>query len=499
MEIVNQSLWAAKEPQATYAKLLQNRTADVAVIGGGITGLTTALLLAQGGVKVVVLEARRIGRGTSGYTTGKVTALQTLIYQRLEKNFGVEGTRLYAGASTAALEEVATLVSSLSIDCGFERRVNYTYAETANDVESIEAEARAAERAGLPVELTRETDLPFEVAAAVRLQGQGQMDAYRYCEGLAAAIVAAGGEVYEKTQVTDVADEGDTYLLSTSTGSLVAAERVVVATLLPILDRGGFFAKASPSRTYLAAYRTGDEPPLHDMYISAASPTRTLRNHGAYTLIGGQTHRVGDEPDTRRCYDAIRTWASERLGLSDPAYQWSAQDYMPLDDKPYIGRMPRGRSTLTLATGFGKWGLTGGTIAAMILRDDILGRANPWATFFAATRLDVRNSTMKFVKDNLEVAKHFVGDRASNPSERDIDTVGRDDGAIATMNGEKVAAYRDSSGELHKLSPVCPHMGCHLTWNTAEKSWDCPCHGSRFDAFGAYLQGPATSDMDKKR
>ena len=495
----NESLWVATSPKTDYPQICEDLEADVVVVGGGITGLTTALLLQREGIRTALLEANRVAMGTSGFTTGKLTALQSLTYATLEKQFGSEGARVYAEANMAAIEQVARLVEAYGIECDFERRSAYTYTTEKGQLAQFRAEVAAAGRAGLPAEFIQETELPFAVAGGVRLDEQAQFHARSYCLGLSEALIGAGGAIYEQSRVVDVEERGEEYLLRTAHGSTFRARQVVIATLLPILDRGGFFAKTSPARSYLLAYRTPGGAPFRGMYIAKSQPTRTLRSFGEWTIIGGENHKVGQEPDTPGRYAAIAAWAREHFGLEEPAFQWSSQDYMPLDHVPYVGRMPRSRDELMVATGFGKCGLTNGTVAAMILRDKMLNRENPWPRLYSSTRLDARNSARRFVQGNLDVARHFVSYRVQNPSRTRASRLAPGDGGIVKLDGVKVAAFRDQDGNLHTFSPNCPHMGCPLTWNNAEKSWDCPCHGSRFGAMGHYLQGPAVKDMKPKK
>ncbi len=487
------SLWLAN-PSDSYPPA-GNLDVDVAVLGGGIAGLTTATLLAMEGADVALFEARRIGTGTTGHTTGKVTALQGAIYQKLERSFGREGAQTYAAATVAAMKLTLRLADQLSIECNLERRPTYTYAEDGANLPTIRSEVEAATRAGLPAEFVSDTELPFPVAGAVRLDDQIQYDSFRFCHGLARGIVKHGGRVFEQSQAVDVDDQGDHFEIRLGNGALVNARRVVVATLLPFLDRGAFFSKTRPSQTYLSAFESGASGGLRGMYLSVDDPTRTLRQAGGFILVGGETHRVGEQSDTQSCYAAIADWARERFGLGEPAFRWSSHDYVPLDDIPYVGRMPRSRDELVLATGFRKWGLTNGPIAAMVISDAFAGRDNDWSEFFSATRIDAMNSAADFVKDNVEVAKHFVGDRLRSADERSLDALAPGEGGIVEVAGDKVAAYRNVEGDVVELSPKCPHMGCELVWNTAEKTWDCPCHGSRFECDGAYIAGPATAGM----
>ena len=467
---------------------------DVAVVGGGITGLTVALLLQRVGLSVAVLEAGRVAAGVTGHTTAKVTSLHGLTYQSVEQKFGPDGARLYAEANQAALAEMARLVAELSIDCDFERLPAFTYTEDERSVGRIDVEVGAAARAGLPATFTTEVDLPYPVAGAVRVEDQAQFHPRRYCLGLAAAIVAGGGAIYERCRVLDV-DEGEPCRVRTEGGDL-AAGHVVLATQLPTVDPAGLFARTHPQRSYaLVAELAGRAP--RGMYLSADQPTRSVRPVGErLVLIGGEGHKVGQDPDTRRRYDALEAFARERFPVVAITHRWSAQDYMPADQVPYIGRLAPWSNRRLVATGFKKWGMTHATVAAMILRDLITGAPNPWAPLYDATRLKPKAAAGSLVSENVNVAKRFVGDRLSTLRPPPPDSLAPGDAGLCQLDGQKVAAYRDEAGTLHATSARCTHLGCLVTWNTAERTWDCPCHGSRFDIDGRVVQGPAVRPLD---
>jgi glycine/D-amino acid oxidase-like deaminating enzyme/nitrite reductase/ring-hydroxylating ferredoxin subunit len=434
-----------------------------------------------------------VASGVTGYTTAKVTSLHGLTYAGLERTFGPDGARTYAEANQAALADMARLISDLAIDCAFERRPAFTYTEDHDSVGKIEAEVAAGVRAGLPASFTSDVDLPYPVAGAIRMEDQAQFHPRRYCLGLAEAIVAGGGAVYEQTRVLDI-DEGEPCRVGTENGDL-AAGQVVQATLLPLVDPAGFYARTHPERSYALAVEL-DGPPPQGMYLSADQPTRSVRPiEGRLVLIGGEGHKVGQDPDTRRRYEALEAFARERFPVIDIRYRWSAQDFMPADSVPYIGRLtPRSKHRL-VATGFKKWGITHATVAAMILRDHITGAENPWAWLYDATRLKPRAAASSLVSENLNVAKRFVGDRLSTLRPPPADNLAPGEAGIRMVNGRKAAAYRDDSGDLHAVSARCTHLGCLVTWNTAEWSWDCPCHGSRFDIDGRIIQGPAVRPL----
>ena len=460
----NPSLWIATtvdEQAASSLPTLPPRV-DVAVIGGGIAGLTTARLLAAEGASVAVIEAGPLCAGATGYTTAKVTALQRVTASEIRGRLGDERAAAYVAANAAAVERVAQLVSADAIDCDFERATACTYTETDDHIEDVQAEYEALRAAGLNPRLDATTEKPLDGKAAVWLDDQAQFHPRRYCIGLARAIAVSGGALVEKTRATEVDDAADGVTVTTSRGD-VRADHVVIATHLPFPSAGGYFARAAAYRSYAMAVRAKPQPAA--MYISVEEPTRSLRRTAdGWTIVGGEGHKVGHDEDSRQYYDALEGWAGERYGDVEVGYRWSAQDYETVDGMPYIGRLSNDSARIWTATGFRKWGMTNGTVAAMILSDLISGRENEWAEAFDSTRLAPGASIKSLVTENLDVGKRFVADR--------LRALGRSE-----------------------RPPRCTHFGCLLNFNVAERTWDCPCHGSRFDIDGNVIEGPAVKDL----
>jgi glycine/D-amino acid oxidase-like deaminating enzyme/nitrite reductase/ring-hydroxylating ferredoxin subunit len=495
---VNPSLWittAASERE--YPRLEGEVTVDVAVIGGGIAGTITAALLTQAGASVALLEAGRLCAGVTGYTTAKVTALHGLTYAGLASAQGAEAARAYADANTHGMETIASLVIAHKIDCDFERRPALTYTTDPSRKGEIEAEVDAAREAGLPATFTTETELPFPVAGAVRLDGQAQFHPRRFCLGLAATLPGGGSHVFERSQVLDVADK--TATVTTDAGA-VRAGTVVLATHLPFLDRGLFFAKCWPERSYAIAVKPGPgTPEISGMYLSADQPTRSLRGTAEGVLIvGGEGHKAGQDPDTRQRYAALEEWAVAELGIAEVTHRWSAHDHHSVDGLPFVGRLLPGSNVL-VATGFGKWGMTNGAAAARILTDHITGVPNAWSDVFDATRQRAVITSSEFYKENADaVGRRLVGDRLATLRPPAAESLAPGEGGIVRLGGDKVAAFRDDDGILHAVSPVCTHVGCLVSFNRAERTWACPCHGSRFSIDGQVIEGPALAPLESK-
>ncbi|MFN2608441.1 MAG: FAD-dependent oxidoreductase [Acidimicrobiales bacterium] len=496
----NPSLWLGTTATSDFPSLPGNVETDVAVIGGGIAGLTTAALCKRDGCRVVVIEAGRVASGTTGYTTAKLTALHGLTYDKLSSAYGDQGAAQYADANMAGVAQVAGLVATHHIDCDLEAQPAYTYTTDTSVVEKIHAEVAAAQRIGLPAIFTTETDLPYPVHGAICLEeGQAQFHPRKYCLGLAATIAGNGSHVFEMTRATGV-DDDERCVIRTDRG-IVTAEHVVVATHLPFLDRGGFFARCHPMRSYAMSARLEGRPP-RGMYLAADSPTRSVRpavmDGEEVVIVGGEGHKVGQDDDTTERYAALEEWTRSRFHVRSIDYRWSAQDYMPVDGIPFVGPLSPGSERVLVATGFQKWGMSNGGAAAIMLADRIAGRDNRWASFFDTDRVNPRQSVKELLKENADVVKRFVGDRLATEVRRSSEDLAPGQAAVITVGLERVAAYRDPAGVLHGVSPVCTHMGCTVTWNTAETTWDCPCHGSRFTVDGEVIEGPAIRALDHK-
>jgi glycine/D-amino acid oxidase-like deaminating enzyme/nitrite reductase/ring-hydroxylating ferredoxin subunit len=481
-------------PQPALPELDGHVRADVAVIGGGIVGVTTALLLREAGANVVLLDGDRIGCGVTGHTTAKLSSQHGMIYARLRSTFGLDGARLYGDANEAALDWIAHRVEHDAIDCDFRRKTSYAY--VTSDRAKAEEEADAAAEAGLPAAFTETTPLPYPVAGAVRFDGQAEFHARKYLLALAERL---DGGVYERSRAVEVDTDEDCVVKTP--GGRVTADRVVVATHYPFLDRSLAFARVRPERSYAIACRIAGSPP-DGMFISGDSPTRSVRavpvGGGELLLAGGEGHRTGSGGDTEERYRRLERFAREHWDVESVDYRWSAQDGITLDSVPYVGRLTPRSDRVLMATGFAKWGMTGGTAAALLLADLLQGRDNAWASLFDPYRFKARVAVPRLIKENAEVGLHFAGDRLRRPGHRSIEELRAGEADIVSHDGSRVAAYRDESGAVTAVSPNCTHLGCQVNWNRAEKSWDCPCHGSRFAPDGTVLEGPAVHRLELK-
>lgn len=489
------SYWIESTPIAQFPTMAADVTVDVAIVGGGIAGLTAGALLKQAGKTVAVIEAKQIAIGASGHTTAKVTSLHQLIYAELIQAIGEEKARLYAQSNQAAVERVAQFVHEYNIDCDFSRLSAFTFTDTDKNLDQIKDEVEAANRLGLPASFVTETTLPFDIVGAVQFDNQAQFHVRKYLLHLANLIMGDGSFVFEQTTVQDVKD-GSPCQVMTEHG-VVTAKDVLVTTNLPILDQGLFFAKTFPKRSYIIGAVIDAARSPQGMFIGTGDDYHSIRTtphpDGTLLLIGGGGHKVGAILETENRYAKLEAYARSHFGIESVQYYWSSQDVVSFDRIPYIGKLTPFSQHVYVATGFSLWGMSNGTMSGMLLSDLVLGMTNPWAELYDSTRA-TPFFTAKSLKNNMETAVHWVGDRLKGLTES-LQDVGKGEGKLVTVNGDKIAAYRDETGELHTVSATCTHLGCIVNWNSAEKSWDCPCHGGRFSCDGEVLHGPPTTPL----
>lgn len=493
----HESIWMDASSPTEYGSLESNRRVDVAIVGGGIVGVTAAAKLEAAGREVALLERDRVLDGVTGHTTAKVTALHGLIYDYLIDHFGADRARQYAAANQAAIDDIEDTVESRNIDCGFERAPAYTYVNPGDDRSDVRQEVEAARRLDLPVSYVEETELPYEVSCAVEFANQAYFHPRRYLFELLQSVSDGNGHVFEHTTVEDV-DDGDPCRVSTDAGEVVADD-VVVATHFPIEDAALYFARLSPKRSYVIAARFAGETP-EGMYYYPRDPYFSVRPHAteeSLVLLGGQNHRTGEGGSTEERYRELERQARERFDIESIEYRWATQDYVSVDRVPFVGKAAPHVTNVYTATGFGGWGMSNGVAAATILTDRILGRENPWQSVYRPTRLELRASTPALFSHNTHAMKRLAEDYVGGKPSLDLSVLDPGDANVYEGRDDPVAVYRDDDGEIHAVSAVCSHMGCLVEWNDGERSWDCPCHGSRFDLDGSVLDTPAVDGLDQ--
>lgn len=476
-----ESIWSRSCELKEHGPLPGDMETEIAVIGGGMAGVLTAFLLQKEGRRVVVLEAGRLADGQTKNTTAKITSQHGLIYQKLVKDLGDTKARQYAMANEAAIGEYRRIMEEECIQCDFEEKDAYVYGK---DIRVLMEETSVAASLGLPAEFTQELSIPIPGQSAVRFRKQGQFHPLKFLKGLSPQL-----NIYENTPVRTVEDT----TLMTERGK-VRAEKVVFATHYPFVNFPGlYFARMHQERSYVLALENAGQ--VDGMYIGAEDNGYSFRNYGELLLFGGEGHRSGENSQGGR-YDALRQMAGVLFPAGREVACWSAQDCITPDSVPYIGQYALSRPDWYVATGFQKWGMTTSMVSAMLLRDSICGRKNPWAEVFDPARFGVE-ALSGVAAEGGQAVKGLVRTFFKIPEET-AKELPAGHGGIVFLEGEKVGVYKEEDGTIHMVDVRCPHLGCQLEWNPDEKSWDCPCHGSRFDYKGNWLSGPAQEDISRK-
>ncbi len=489
------SYWINSVSIPEYRPLEEDVTVDVAIVGGGIVGITSAYLLTRQGLKVAVAEASRILQGTTGHTTAKITSQHSLIYARLVKEMGSELARQYAQANESAIKAIHRTIEEHNIDCDFSWLPAYVYTESEQYIKDLQDETRAAQDLGIKAAYLDKIPLPFKVWAAMRFDGQAQFHPLKYLSALARYVSDHGGHIYEDTVAVNLEDRPVAVL--TKRGPRIKANKIIIASHYPFFDGGGFFiTRIYADKSYVVAIKA-DEKLSEGTYINAETPTRSLRSQpdgdGEVILVGGENHKTGDESDTNVHYRNLIDYARNSFTVTDKPYRWSTQDCMTIDGVPYVGNLTPRSPDVYVATGFNKWGMTNATASAMILSDLIIKGDNPWAPVFNPSRFNLA-SIKTFLVQNADVAKEMVAGKMAKLPE-DIEVKPGEAQAVE-VEGQKMGVFRDDTGELHWVDTTCTHLGCELIWNEAERTWDCPCHGSRFNYNGDIVEGPAFNQLN---
>ena len=473
------SIWNQSAQRTGRPALNRNIKTDIAVIGGGLTGILTASLLAAEGKRVIVLDAAAIGSGQTGRTTAKVTSQHGDIYHKLEQAIGKDTAGQYALANQKAISAYRQLIKERGIQCDWEDIEACLYSTESNEPLLVEAEAQ--QRAGLDAQFSEKNDLPFTVKGVVRLGRQGMFHPLKLLYALAENLT-----IYENSRVLNV--ENDRVI--TAEGC-VHAEQLIFSCHYPFINwPGAYFMRMHQERSYVLALT--DVPKLPAYYYSVDSGGLSLRPAGEYLLLGGGSHRTG-EPAAEP-YDALRRSAAMLFPESREAACWSAQDCVTLDGIPYIGQFSASTPNWYVATGFGKWGMTSAMVAAELIRDKILERSSAWGDIFSPQRFNPSPSILSLLNEGIHSVKGLTRQLFA-PARAAADMLPPGHGGVVEIAGEKVGLYKSPQGELWLVDIRCPHLGCELAWNPAEKSWDCPCHGSRYDYRGRLLDGPAQTSL----
>ena len=497
------SVWMFVEPPA-FEPLREDTRADVCVVGAGITGLTTAYLLAKAGKSVVVLDDGPVAGGETGRTTAHIVNALDDRYYEIERLHGERGAQLSAESHTAAIAQVERIVHEEGIDCDFERLAGYLFVPPGDDTDELQRELEAGRRAGLTnLELVPRLPYePFDFGPALRFPQQATFHPVKYLAGLVRCITRDGGRIYTGTHADDI-EGGAPARVTTEGGAVVTADAVVVATNTPVNNRFVIHTKQAPYRTYVVGLRVPEGSVPTMLLWDTLDPyhyVRLAKNlgpeaEGEWLIVGGEDHKTGQADDPEARFAHLEAWARERFPMAqEVGFRWSGQVMEPVDAMGFIGRNPMDAENVYIATGDSGNGMTHGTIAGMLLTDLIRGRENEWATLYDPGRITLA-AAGEFTKENVNVAAQYT-DLVTGGDVASVEEIRPGTGAVLRRGATKVAVYRTDDGALHERSAICTHLGCVVMWNPGEKTWDCPCHGSRFDPYGRVVNGPAIADLN---
>ena len=480
--------------------LAGNAVCDVCVVGAGIAGLTTAYLLTRAGLKVCVVEMNQMGGGETGRTTAHLTHALDDRYFNLEKLHGQSGAQIAAASHTAAIDLIESIVRDEKLDCAFERLEGYLFLKPGDPADTLERELEATHRAGLSAveKVARAPLTSFDTGPALRFPRQAQLHPLKYLAGLTEAILQRGGKVFTNTRAQKITG-GSVATITTQAGHTITAAAVVVATNTPINDVVTIHTKQAGYQTYVIGARVPAGAVPWALYWDTGDPYHYLRLHqldsdADLLIVGGEDHKTGQAEHPEQCFSRLEAWTRAHFPmLTGIEYRWSGEVMEPVDGLAFIGPNPSGEANVYIATGDSGNGMTHGTIAGLLLTDLIQGRQNEWAQLYDPARVTPR-ALKEFVRENLDLAVYLT-DWVTGGTTDEVANLPCGSGAIVRSGLRKLAVYRDAAGTLHEHSAVCTHLGCIVHWNNTEQTWDCPCHGSRFDPYGKVLHGPASRDL----
>lgn len=491
------SFWILNNESEDYSALDKSIDAEYLIVGAGLTGLHTAYLLSDISSNIVIVDANKVGSGSSGRNTGKVTSSHGLIYDYISQKYGDKSSKLYYEANEEGLRLIKDIVQKYNIDCNFETVPNYIFTTEDEGLEEIKKEYKACERLGIPYEYLNNIEgFPIKIKGALKLDNQAQFDSKKYMNKLAQIICEKGVSIYENTPVLGLDTDKDEYIAKVNGDNEIKAKTVIIASSNPWHDSLGlYFSKEQAYRSYLTLSKL-NKPIAKGMYINVEKPSKTIRvyheNDRDYLVCGGFDHKTGKCDDECKIFGSIVEFAKNNFKIGMLEYRWSTQDYITTDNIPYIGHINNNTNNLYIATGFCKWGITTSAVAAIIFKDLITNGECKYKEVFNPSRTG-SYLNMKYLKENSIVAYDYIkGKLKKGHTDCQVE---KEEGKVVIINGDKYGAYRDKDGKLYVVDITCTHLGCELKFNSFEKSWDCPCHGSRFSYDGSILNGPALKPL----
>ena len=492
------SVWTDTFQVPKYASIKDNLSSDVCIVGAGISGLTSAYLLACEGLKVIVIDDGEIGGGETGNTTAHISSVLDDRYSRLENIHGIEAARMAAMSQRDAVKEIERIVLKENINCDFKKTDGYLLFKPGDDLFTEEYEA--AMRAGMEVSISDHPLDSFKEYRALKFPGQAHFHILKYISSLAGAIIKMDGRIYSNTHVTGIEDNETGTVINTKDGYFVKAGDTVIATNSPVSDYFSIHTKQSAYRTYVIGYRIEKNSIPACLYWDTESPYHYVRVYqekdSDILIIGGEDHKTGQDNTPEERFKKLGEWAAEHFNIQEsPEYNWSGQIMEPVDGLSFIGKDPENKHHVYIITGDSGMGITHATYGGMIIRDLITGKKNIWSELYDPGRITLK-SVMEYIKEGANTVSQYI-DLISAGDVNIDDEILPGNGAVIREGFDKTAVYKDDNGDVFRFSALCPHLKCVVHWNQIEKSWDCPCHGSRFDCKGKLLNGPANSDMKK--
>lgn len=494
------SLWLDFNKKTnSFSSLSSDVESDVCIIGAGIFGLSCAYYLSNLGFKVTVLEKDDIGEKTTGHTTAKITSQHSLFYDYLINSYGKKFATDYLLANEKAIKNIKKIIDKEKIKCDFEYQNSYVYTTKKSELAKIKKEVAAVESLGFPCEFVTKTGLPFKIEGAICFKNQAQFHPLKYLYGLCNSISCHGGEIYTNTVVTDIEKDFDSNYLISTVDHTVKSKFVIVATHYPFINFPGmYFLKMYQSTSYIIAVDT-KKTLFNGMYINDTNPIfsyRTVKYEGKeLLLIGGGEHKTGQPSCYQDTYGILEEEARKFYPNCEVLYRWNTRDCISLDKIPYIGQYASSMPNVFVGTGFKKWGMTLSNVAANIIADNICGKENKYAYLFKPSRLKPIKNRDEMKNILVQSTNSLVLDKFKSAN-MSFEEIQNDSGSIIEINNEKIGIYKSPDGKIYAVKPICTHLGCLLSWNDVDKTWDCPCHGSRFNFKGINLYDPAFKNLD---
>ena len=493
------SLWLEENKIKEFPELEKDEKADICIIGAGIFGISTAYYLSQNGYNVILIERNKIASKVTGHTTAKITSQHGLIYHYLLNQYGIDFAKKYFNANQGAITEIERIIQENNIECDFEKQNSYVYTTDKTELEKIQEEIEALDRINPDAKLVNKSQLPFSIIKGIEFKNQAQFNPIKYIQGLVRKLEENKVKNFENTTCFDIKQDNEEYICYTENNT-IKSKYVVIATHYPFINIPGmYFAKMYQSSSYVIGVDTKTEL-FSGMYINIQSPIYSFRtavdNGKKILLLGGLDHKTGENITYQDSYGKLEQKAKQWYPNLEVKYRWSTRDCITLDKIPYIGEFSNVLPNIFVGTGFNKWGMTSSNVAARIITDKIMKKENEYDEVFKSTRVNPIVNKDEVKNMVVQTTKSLVVDKLKK-EENSIDDIKNETGGIIEKNGEKIGIYKDIEGKIHAVKPICTHLGCLLNWNAADKTWDCPCHASRFDYTGKNIYNPALKNLEK--